>query len=254
MSVLKVGPPHFTPGLIIFDKDGTLIHFDAMWGGWVTELARRLEEETRFLGRNRVSESVTDRLFREMGFDPASGRVLAHGKLAATPMARLRDLTVDMLRGMGLAPEAAETAIAAAWHIPDPVTLARPFTDLRALFGALRERGLKVAIATTDDRAPTEATLAGLGAASLVDAVVCADDGVPVKPAPDMVFALCRATGVAPAQCVVVGDSAADLQMGRAAGAGLVVGVLSGVSSAEMLKPYADGVIASVAELIDNMA
>jgi len=77
---------------------------------------------------------------------------------------------------------------------------------------------------------------------------------VPVKPAPDMVFALCRATGVAPAQCVVVGDSAADLQMGRAAGAGLVVGVLSGVSSAEVLKPYADGVIASVAELIDNMA
>jgi len=240
--------------LVIFDKDGTLIHFDAMWGAWVTELARRLEAETRFLGGNRVSESVTDRLFREMGFDPISGRVLAHGKLAATPNARLRDLTVDMLRGMGLASEAAAAAVTAAWHIPDPVTLARPFTDLRALFSGLRERGLKVAIATTDDRAPTEATLAGLGVAPLVEAIVCADDGVPVKPAPDMVFALCRAMGVAPAQCIVVGDTAADLQMGRAAGAGLVVGVLSGVSSAEVLKPYADGVIASVAELIDNMA
>lgn len=240
--------------LIIFDKDGTLIHFDAMWGAWVTELARRLEAETRFLPRNRVSEPVTDRLFREMGFDPVSGRVLAHGKLAATPNARLRDLAVDMLRGMGLAPEAAEAAVAAAWHIPDPVTLARPVTDLRALFGALRARGLKVAIATTDDRAPTEATLAGLGVASLVEAIVCADDGVPVKPAPDMVFALCRATGVAPAQCVVVGDTAADLQMGRAAGAGSVMGVLSGVSDADVLRPYADTVIASVAELIDNMA
>lgn len=239
-----------THKLIIFDKDGTLIHFDAMWGAWVTELARRLEAETRFLGRNRVSEPVTDRLFREMGFDPVSGRVLAHGKLAATPNARLRDLTVDMLRGMGLAPEAAEAAVAAAWHIPDPVTLARPVTDLRALFGALRARGLKVAIATTDDRAPTEATLAGLGVASLVDAMVCADDGVPVKPAPDMVFALCRATGVAPAQCVVVGDTAADLQMGRAAGAGRVVGVLSGVSSTEVLKPYADKVLSSVADLL----
>jgi phosphoglycolate phosphatase len=240
--------------LVIFDKDGTLIHFDTMWGGWVTELARRLEAETRSLGRNRVSEPVTGRLFREMGFDPVSGRVLAHGKLAATPMARLRDLTVDMLREMGFVPEDAEAAVAAAWHIPDPVTLARPFTDLRALFGGLRERGLKVAIATTDDRAPTEATLAGLGAAALVEAMVCADDGLPVKPAPDMVFALCRAAGVAPAQCVVVGDSAADLQMGRAAGAGLVVGVLSGVSSAEVLRPYANGLIASVAELIDNMA
>jgi phosphoglycolate phosphatase-like HAD superfamily hydrolase len=240
--------------LVIFDKDGTLIHFDAMWGGWVTELARRLEAETRFLGRNRVSEPVTDRLFLEMGFDPVSGRVLAYGKLAATPNARLRDLTVEMLRGMGLAPEAAEAAVAAAWHIPDPVALARPVTDLRALFGALRERGLKVAIATTDDRAPTEATLAGLGVASLVEAMVCADDGVPVKPAPDMVLALCRATGVAPAQCVVVGDTAADLQMGRAARAGLVIGVLSGVSSADVLRPYADRVIASVAELIDNLA
>ena len=57
MSLLKAGPPAFNPRLVIFDKDGTLIHFDAMWGGWVTELARRLEAETRFLPRNRVSAS-----------------------------------------------------------------------------------------------------------------------------------------------------------------------------------------------------
>ena len=228
--------------LIIFDKDGTLIHFDAMWSGWVTELARRLEAA--------CGQPVTEALFREMGFDPVSGRVLPHGKLAATPMARLRALTVDVLRELGLPPADAEAAVAAAWHIPDPVTLARPFTDLPTLFGALRQRGIKIAIATTDDRAPTEATLAGLGVASFVEAMVCADDGVPVKPRPDMVFAVCRATGVDPAHSVVVGDSIADLQMGKAAGAGLVVGVLSGVSPAEVLESIADRVLTSIDELM----
>ena len=242
MSILKVGPPDFDPGLIIFDKDGTLIHFDAMWGGWVTELADRLEAAAAIPAR--------DRLFEAMGFDAARGRVIAHGKLAAAPMSILYPLTVSVMRECGLSQPAAESAVAAAWHIPDPVLLARPFADLPALFGTLRTHGVKVAIATTDDRAPTEATLAGLGAAPFVDTMVCADDGLPVKPAPDMVTTICDRLGVPLARTVVVGDSAADLQMGRGARAGLVVGVLSGISAAETLAPLADVVIESVARLV----
>ncbi|HLO36010.1 MAG TPA: hypothetical protein VK194_08005, partial [Candidatus Deferrimicrobium sp.] len=33
--------------LVVFDKDGTLISFDAMWGGWALDLAARLEIATR---------------------------------------------------------------------------------------------------------------------------------------------------------------------------------------------------------------
>jgi phosphoglycolate phosphatase len=73
---------------------------------------------------------------------------------------------------------------------------------------------------------------------------------VPVKPAPDMVVTLCRVLGIAPARAAVVGDAVDDLEMGRAAAAGLVVGVLSGVSPAALLAPHADVVIPSVAELI----
>jgi HAD superfamily hydrolase (TIGR01509 family) len=101
-----------------------------------------------------------------------------------------------------------------------------------------------------DERASTEAQLARLGIESFVDALVCADDGVPAKPAPDMVWVVCRMAGVAPAQAAVVGDAIADLQMGRSAGAGLVIGVLSGISPIEMLTPHADLVLRSVAELI----
>jgi phosphoglycolate phosphatase-like HAD superfamily hydrolase len=229
--------------LVIFDKDGTLIDFHSMWGGWVEELARRLGAASR--------RPVSEALFHAMGYDEASRRVLSEGKLAATPMAQLYDLTMDVMIEAGLPPKSAQAMVAHAWHAPDPVALARPCADLNALFTRLGERGLKIAIATTDDRSPTIATLAGLGLASFVDALVCADDGVPVKPAPDMVWDVCRAVGVDPAQAIVVGDTAADLQMGRAAGAGRVVGVLTGVSLAGDLTPLADVVMASVGKLMD---
>jgi phosphoglycolate phosphatase-like HAD superfamily hydrolase len=244
--------------LVVFDKDGTLIDFNAMWAGWIAELARRLEaaksrienEEWRDDHTRHGQFSITESLFRTMGFDAATGRVIAGSHLALDPMAELRELTVEIVREAGVPGGAAEQIVAASWHPPDPVALARPLADLDALFGALRSRGMRVAVATSDDHAPAVATLAALGLAELVDAVVGADDGVPIKPAPDMILKLCRELGVAPAQVAMVGDSADDLHMGRAGGAGLVVGVLSGLSSAELLEPYADALLPSVAELL----
>jgi phosphoglycolate phosphatase-like HAD superfamily hydrolase len=171
------------------------------------------------------------------------------GGLAATPMARLRDRTREVLMATGLSVIDAERALEAAWHAPDPVASARPVTDLGALFDRLRDGGCRIAVATTDDRDPTERTLAALGVEERIDATVCADDGITVKPAPDMVLYLCATLGVEPARTAVVGDTAADLQMGRAAGAGLIVAVLTGVGGRADLAPLADVVIASVEEL-----
>lgn len=227
--------------LVIFDKDGTLIDFDAMWGPWVVDLAARLESLT---GRRLAAG-----LFDALGYDPVAGRTLAGGALAATPMAQLHELTIELLIAAEIDEGPARAAVGRAWAPPNPIGAARPVTDLRPLFEALRASGRKIAVATSDDRGPTEETLAGLGVADLVDALACADDGIAVKPAPDMVLTLCRALGVKPARAAMVGDSRADLAMGRAAGAGLVVGVLSGVGSRADLAPYADLVIGSVAQL-----
>jgi phosphoglycolate phosphatase-like HAD superfamily hydrolase len=109
-----------------------------------------------------------------------------------------------------------------------------------------------VAVATTDDRDPTERTLASLGLTGLIDATVCADDGVPAKPAPDMVLRLCATLGVAPARTAVVGDSPADMRMARDSGARLTIGVLTGVGGRDDLEPLADMVIASVEQLRDR--
>jgi phosphoglycolate phosphatase len=228
---------------IIFDKDGTLLDFNAMWGGWVVGLASRLEAATGL--------SLADDLFRAFEYDAAAQSVVAGGRMALTPMTEMRLYTGEFLRARGLPPERAQAALAEAWHAPDPVVLARPLFDLASLFGNLKALGLKVAVATSDDRGSTLATLAAHGAAHLVDVVICADDGIPIKPEPHMVWEAARATGCQPAECVMVGDAVVDLQMARAAGC-LGVGVLSGLATAEQLRPWADVLLNNVAELITS--
>jgi phosphoglycolate phosphatase len=227
--------------LVVFDKDGTLIDFHAMWSAWPEALASGLEAAT---GRDlRVP------LFTALGYDETTERAVASGYLAATPMARIRDATRDILLGAGLRPAQADAALESAWHAPDPVESATAVTDLVDLFTALRSSGRHIAVATSDDRAPTLRTLGAFGVDALVEATLGADDGIPAKPAPDMVLAICELIAVAPARTAVVGDSAADLAMGRAAGVARCIGVLSGIGTVDDLAPLADVMLASIAEL-----
>jgi phosphoglycolate phosphatase len=183
-----------------------------------------------------------------LGVDPTTGMVYWHGLMAATPMARIRDAIEAYVAAAG-AGAAASAAVAAAWYAPDPVGLARPVTDLRPLLARLRERVPHFAVATSDDRGPTERTLASLGIAHEMATLACADDGFPNKPAPDPVLRICERLGVEPARTAVVGDSPADLAMARSAGAGRVIAVLTGVGDEATLAPLSDAVLASIAEL-----
>lgn len=227
--------------LLVFDKDGTLIEFHEMWGAWVDALARRLEAAAAL--------ELRDGLYPLLGVDPATGLVHAHGLLAATPMSRIRDAVEAYVRQAGAGPVLAAAAVQAAWHAPDPVALAQPVTDLRALLQRLRPRVATFAVATSDDRRPTERTLAALGVLNEFASLACADDGMRTKPAPDSVLHLCSSLGIAPGRTAVVGDSPADLRMGRSAGAAMAIGVLTGVGDRASLAPYADLVLDSIADL-----
>ena len=227
--------------LLIFDKDGTLIEFHLMWGGWVDRLASRLE--------NASGLALRDGLYALLGVEVETGLVHAHGLLAATPMSRIREAVVAFLADAGAAPDLAEAAVDEAWDAPDPVALARPVTDLGALLARLRPRVGLFAVATSDDRDPTIRTLESLGIAGEFADLACADDGFPNKPAPDPVVRLCERLGVPPGRTAVVGDSPADLRMGRSAGVARTIAVLTGVGDVATLEPLADVVLPSIADL-----
>lgn len=240
MQLLK----NFNAQAVIFDKDGTLIDFDFMWGTWTLQLADRLQAV--------VNLDVRETLCESYGYDILRRKILPDGKLTCTPMWQLRELMVDAARAVGLSDRQAQGAVEEAWFVPDPVILAKPFTDVRRLFTNIHKRGIKIAIATTDDRSPTEAMIRAFGVSDLITTMVCADDGIKAKPAPDMVRTICARMGIDPCKAIVVGDTVADLQMGRSAGAGRVIGVLSGVGLLEHLTPLADILIDTVDTLQDS--
>ena len=223
---------------ILFDKGGTLIDFEAMWGGWVLHLAEQLYRLTGL--------AVRAPLCLAMGYDETRNKVLADGKLAASPMWLLYRLTIEVMQEFELSMKEAELAVAQAWSVPDPVALAKPFTDLRTLFQRLHRIGIKIAIVTSDDRAPTQALIKAFELEEYLSGMVCADDGIEAKPAPDMVWKVYERLHLPAAQVMLVADTTADLKMGRAAGVGCVVGTLSGVSDAADLLPFADTLIDSI--------
>jgi phosphoglycolate phosphatase len=212
-----------------------------MWGGWARQLGARLDDVIR--------RPVSPDVFATIGFDPTTGRVAPNGPLATATMAGIEETVARVLRRWCPSIAAARRATAAAWLVPDPAALAVPLADLGTLFGRLRSEGMRIAVITTDDRAPTDATLRALGVRDHVHALVCGDDGFAMKPAPDAVIAVCHAFRTEPGRVAVVGDTPADIAMAREAGAGRVVGVRSGVGSPADLA-FADVLIDSVAAML----
>jgi len=120
----------------------------------------------------------------------------------------------------------------------------------KSLFTQLKKLGIRIAVCTSDARSSTISNLEVLGVLNLVDEVVCGDDefGRP-KPDPHNALYICNKLDCLPEEVAVVGDTNADMLMGRSAGLGLVVGVLSGVGSNEDLAPNAHIMVESVDEV-----
>ncbi|MEO7145762.1 MAG: HAD-IA family hydrolase [Bryobacteraceae bacterium] len=77
--------------------------------------------------------------------------------------------------------------------------------------------GSRKSTATTKGSPSTRAILEQFGLLKFFDHAQ-GTDGFPAKPRPDVIFAGLAALGADPSECLLVGDSPADMEAGRAAG------------------------------------
>lgn len=221
---------------ILFDKDGTLLDFHRTWFAITDRMA--LEAAGGDRGR-------ADELMDLAGYDFESGRFRAESVFAAGTNA---DIAATWFADL----PAAERQ---AWVVRfDEVTAregasgAVPVEGCHEAIAALHAAGFRLAVATNDSTAGAEQTLLTLGIAQMFVAAYGYDAVASPKPAPDVVHAFADMSGLRAAEIAIVGDSGHDIETGRAAGAGLTVGVLSGTGTRETLS-RADAIINSIAEL-----
>ncbi|XVV12593.1 phosphonatase-like hydrolase [Actinoplanes sp. CA-131856] len=113
-----------------------------------------------------------------------------------------------------------------------------PVTGVPEALAALRAAGTRVVLTTGFDHTVTDPLLDSVGwrVGEHLDAVVCAADVAAGRPAPDMIHRAMALTGVDdPAAVLAAGDTALDVRAGLAAGAAMVVAVLSGAQTREEL-------------------
>lgn len=224
---------------VLFDKDGTLLDFHATWVPAYRSAALAVSRDA---GR----PELADELLAIGGYDRASGRCKPGQVLASGT-----NLDIARLWGQACGIEDTAALVARLEEIfaREAADRAVPVGDLPALFTQLVGRGLRLGIATMDSEALARATVKGLDIGAYLSFVCGYDSGFGVKPGPGMVTAFCHRLSLQPAEVLVAGDTLHDLHMGRAAGAGLVVGVLSGAGSRELFEPHCDHVLDDVMAL-----
>jgi phosphoglycolate phosphatase len=222
---------------ILFDKDGTLVDFGAIWPRLYRELCEELAEGDGETAR---------RMLIAGGMDPDSGVVRAGSVLAA---GNTRDIVTAWFPALGGSSfEDMVSRVDAAFHA-NGVRYSVLVPGAREALEELAATDIAMGVATSDGTAGTRAALANLGLEDRLPHVFGYDSVPRPKPAPDMVHAFAAAIGASAAEIAVVGDNIHDLEMARSAGAGAAIGVLSGTGRREDLAPLADAVLEGVRDL-----
>jgi phosphoglycolate phosphatase len=222
---------------ILLDKDGTIIDY---WRTWVPV------NRDAALYAARGDPALAAELLRLGGHDPETDRITPGAPLAAGDF---MDIALAFAAHPYVAPAAELAAGIERIFVRGGAQRSELIEGAEAALIELHKRGFRLGIATNDSHAGTEASLAPHGLLPQFDFLAGADSGYGAKPGPGMALAFCAALGLAPPEVAVVGDAVHDLAMGRAAGVGLTVGVLSGTSGREDLVGLADTVIESIADL-----
>jgi phosphoglycolate phosphatase len=219
---------------ILFDKDGTLFDFHRTWLPVVTAVADFASGGDKDLARKLLSAG---------GLDLHSGCFLPDSLVASGH--------ADELAGFWFELGAVKSRQILREHMDDAFSRlglanAVPVTDLERHFTFHKNNGLALGIATNDSENAVRATVKQFGLSRLVCFMAGYDSGFGPKPGPGMVLAFCEASGLSPRQVAVVGDSNHDMIMGRLAGAGLKIGVLTGSGTKHSLSETADFIIRDI--------
>ena len=231
--------------VIIFDKDGTLIDFDAFW---VTVSYKAFSDILKEYGREDVP---IDEILEAIGVH--NGTTDIDGVLCKGTYEQTAQKMCGVLKkyGCDVPFDIAVQSVLAAYGKNTGVGEIKPTSPkLADVLRSLKARGKRLAVVTTDNEPITRRCLSALGIEELFDKIYT-DDGIcPPKPDPYCAVDICNTCGIPRERVLMVGDTMTDIEFATNAVIA-VVGIAKNQANRERLESRADAVISDMAELLD---
>ena len=228
--------------LIIFDKDGTLIDHDSIFIEWIEKFGKNISKYG--IDINYVY-SILKYDSNERLYDFSS--IVPRGTNDDIRNILQNHITSDL----GYDADECKRIIKESWcemELSEENT--KPVCNLVELMCKIKERGIKIAINTSDDRKATEECIKILGINDYIDMIVCGDDIVSNKPSPESIWCICESLKINVKNSIMVGDTISDIHAGINARCGKVYGVLTGGYKNTELGD-ADKILENVKDILD---
>ncbi len=231
---------------ILFDKDGTIIDF-SLWRNAAINVVEKLLKEYNIQDEKLKNDLHKSIGITESGVEPFGALAYKSHEHVALELhfilSKYKNIEFGQFKFHVLELLRSEV-------LRDDVEF-KEVTDLKALFGHLKNNGIKVGIATADSYESAMHMVNKLQHHNYYDFIGSNDGVMKSKPNKDICLKFCHMYGLKPYEVAIVGDSYNDMIFARNSGA-IGVGVLSGVSSKINLKDMANIIIPSIDCLFDH--
>lgn len=200
-----------------------------------------------------VVMAAFDVALRVAGIEPESTRWAAAQQVVVATMGQSKIEVFTRILGDSARAEHANQAFEVAYADAVAAGDVAETPGARDAIDQLRDSGVQVCLTTGFSPRTRDAILDALGWRDAVDLVLSPADAGRGRPWPDMIWtAALRLQAEAMSAVLVAGDTPSDVEAGRRAGAGLVVGVMTGTgSAAQLAAAHADEIVPDVGAIPD---
>jgi len=229
MPQLIVSGKSYEVSAVLLDKDGTIVKFVELWGGWSKQLLLSFSQKVNDItgvGIQLNAEKMIGVQLNEQGEVKDYDR---NGMLAMGTIENL--LTILAWHGYqeGLSFADAKTIAVACYEETNKwLAQTKPVVAIEGVVEFLQQcyhAGIKLAVVTADETAAAVEHLQWLGIDVYFNEIIGTDQVTLGKPFPDMVLLACHKLDVEPAKVIVIGDTDGDMLMGKAARVSLNIGI-----------------------------
>lgn len=223
------------PDLVMLDKDGTLIDIHHYWGSMIKLRAERIVE--RYFAKHSMANEIQNRMIDAMGVNLNSGNLKPEGPVGVMSRSYIIKIVAQVSQSWGL--DLAADQVEGIFLEVDQETstnmqpLLKLLPGVERLLRNLSKNKIPTALVSTDITSRAVAAMRALGVEDCFDLILGGDTVLKTKPSPDLAISALNHCSANASNSLVIGDHRVDIEMGRAAGCQINIGVLNGISSIE---------------------